>query len=100
MTVSTRAAGARTGLQEAALVTGAFFLLAGALGFIPGTTSNYEFLGMAGYGSGALLLSLFQVSVLHHIVHLAFGAAGLLAMIVPGILLAPRTPLAAAADAT
>ena len=78
MTVSTRATGARTGLQRAALATGALFLLVGVLGFIPGITSNYESMGMAGHRSGALLLGVFQVSVLHNIVHLAFGAAGLL----------------------
>jgi len=78
MTVSTRATGARTGLQKAALATGALFLLVGVLGFIPGITSNYEALGMAGHGSAALLLGLFQVSILHNIVHAAFGAAGLL----------------------
>jgi hypothetical protein len=78
MTVSTRATGARTGLQKAALGTGVLFLLVGVLGFIPGITSNYESLGMAGHGSKALLLGVFQVSVLHNIVHLAFGAAGLL----------------------
>jgi hypothetical protein len=33
---------------------------------------------MAGHGSGALLLGVFQVSILHNIVHAAFGAAGLL----------------------
>lgn len=78
MTVSTRATGARTGLQKAALATGALFLLVGVLGFVPGITSNYGALGMAGHGSGALLLGLFQVSILHNIVHAAFGAAGLL----------------------
>ena len=78
MTVSTRATGARTGLQKAALATGGLFLLVGVLGFIPGITSNYESMGMAGHRSGALLLGVFQVSVLHNIVHLAFGAAGLL----------------------
>jgi uncharacterized protein DUF4383 len=30
----------------------------------------------AGHGSGALLLGLFRVSVLHNLVHLAFGIAG------------------------
>jgi hypothetical protein len=30
----------------------------------------------AGHGSGAMLLGLFQVSVLHNIVHLLFGIAG------------------------
>jgi len=78
MTVSTRATGARTGLQSAALATGVLFLLVGVLGFIPGITSDYETLGMAGHGSRALLFGVFQVSVLHNIVHLAFGAAGVL----------------------
>jgi hypothetical protein len=77
MTVSTRATGARTGLQKAALATGALFLLVGVLGFIPGITSNYEALGMAGHGSGALLLGVFQVSILHNIVHILFGIAGI-----------------------
>ena len=78
MTVSTRATGARTGLQKAALATGALFLLVAVLGFIPGITTNYEAMGTAGHGSGALLLGLFQVSILHNIVHAAFGVAGLL----------------------
>lgn len=56
---------------------GAVFLLVGVLGFIPGITTNYDRLGFAGHESGALLLGLFQVSVLHNIVHLAFGAAGI-----------------------
>ena len=54
------------------------FLLVGILGFIPGITSNYDALGLAGHGSEALLLGIFQVSVLHNIVHLLFGAAGIL----------------------
>ncbi|TCL70845.1 uncharacterized protein DUF4383 [Curtobacterium sp. PhB128] len=36
-------------------------------------------MSMAGHGSMALLLGLFQVSVLHNIVHLLFGIVGLLA---------------------
>ncbi len=34
-------------------------------------------MGFAGHGSMALLLGLFQVSVLHNIVHLLYGVAGL-----------------------
>jgi hypothetical protein len=76
-----RAAGAaRTGtrhpLQTAAVVVGAVFLLVGVLGFIPGVTTQYDQLGFAGHESGALLLGLFQVSVLHNLAHLAFGVAG------------------------
>ena len=64
-------------VQYAALVVGAVFLLVGILGFIPGITSNTEHLGMAGHHSGSMLLGIFQVSVLHNIVHLLFGIAGL-----------------------
>jgi hypothetical protein len=67
----------RTNIQKAALAVGAVFLLVGVLGFIPGITSNYETLGFAGHESEALLLGIFQVSVLHNIVHLLFGAAGI-----------------------
>ncbi|MGI5128178.1 DUF4383 domain-containing protein [Pseudonocardia sp. CA-107938] len=68
---------ARTPVQLAAAVVGAVFLLVGILGFIPGVTSNYDQLAAAGHGSGALLLGVFAVSVLHNIVHLLFGVAGL-----------------------
>ena len=68
----------KTSLQKAAQAVGAVFLLVGILGFIPGVTSNYESLGLAGHESTALLLGIFQVSILHNIVHLLFGVAGLL----------------------
>ncbi|MGF9664111.1 DUF4383 domain-containing protein [Arthrobacter crystallopoietes] len=68
---------ARTNVQKAALAVGAVFLLVGILGFIPGITSNYDQLGAAGHHSEALLLGVFQVSILHNIVHLLFGAAGI-----------------------
>jgi hypothetical protein len=64
-------------VQLAAAVVGAVFLLVAILGFIPGITTNYDQLGVAGHGSGALLLGVFQVSVLHNIVHGLFGVAGL-----------------------
>lgn len=67
----------RTTIQTAALAVGAVFLLVGVLGFIPGITTNYETLGFAGHGSEALLLGIFQVSILHNIVHLLFGVAGI-----------------------
>jgi hypothetical protein len=65
-------------VQLAAAVVGAVFLLFGILGFIPGITTNYDQLAFAGHDSGALLLGLFMVSVLHNLVHAAFGVAGLL----------------------
>ena len=69
----------------AALIFGAVFLLVGILGFIPGITSNYDQMMAAGHHSEAMLLGVFQVSILHNIVHLLFGIAGLLlARSVPG----------------
>jgi hypothetical protein len=65
-------------VQTAAAVVGAVFLLVGILGFVPGITTNYDQLDGVGHDSGALLLGVFQVSVLHNLVHAAFGVAGLL----------------------
>lgn len=63
--------------QTVALIFGATFLLVGILGFIPAITTHYADMSFAGHGSSAKLFGLFQVSVLHNIVHLAFGLAGL-----------------------
>lgn len=67
----------RSVAQLGALGFGAAFLLVGILGFIPGITTNYDDLAFAGTDSDAELLGIFQVSVLHNIVHLLFGAVGL-----------------------
>lgn len=67
----------RAPVQLAAFVVGAVFLLVGVLGFIPGITTNYDMMTFAGHHSEAKLLGLFDISVLHNIVHLAFGVAGL-----------------------
>jgi hypothetical protein len=77
MSGSTTTPRTRHPVQVAAMVVSVVFLLVGILGFIPGVTTNYGQLGLAGYGSTALLLSLFMVSVLHNLVHLAFGVIGL-----------------------
>lgn len=66
-----------TRMQTAAAVVGAVFLLVGVAGFIPGVTTDYDTMEFAGHESEAMLLGIFQVSVLHNIVHLLFGAAGL-----------------------
>lgn len=63
--------------RTVAMVVAATFLLVGILGFIPGVTTNYDAMQFAGHGSDAKLLGVFQVSVLHNIVHLLFGVAGL-----------------------
>lgn len=70
-------ASTRSPVQLVAGAVGAVFLLVGILGFVPGVTTNFDLLMIAGHESGALLLGIFAVSVLHNIVHLAFGVAGL-----------------------
>ncbi|MFC4058872.1 DUF4383 domain-containing protein [Planomonospora corallina] len=67
----------RSPLQTAARITGIVFLLVGVLGFIPGITSNVDQMTFAGHQSDAMLLGIFEVSILHNIVHLLFGIAGL-----------------------
>jgi len=64
-------------MQTAAVVVAAAFLLVGVLGFIPGITTGYGGMEIAGHRSDAKLLGIFEVSVLHNVVHLLFGAAGL-----------------------
>lgn len=68
----------RTPMHAFAATMGLFFLLVGIGGFIPGVTSDYDELEFAGPESTAKLLGLFEVSVLHNIVHLLF-AVGLIA---------------------
>lgn len=67
----------RTPLQMASMAVGAVFLLVGVLGFIPGITTDYDSMEFAGHESNAMLLGIFAVSILHNIVHLLFGVAGL-----------------------
>jgi hypothetical protein len=67
-----------TSVQKTARLVGIVFLLVGIAGFIPGlTTDLYEGLEFAGDGGTSELLGIFQVSVLHNIVHGLFGLAGL-----------------------
>jgi len=64
----------RTPVQNVARLVGIVFLLVGIAGFIPGITTNlYDGLNFAGDGGDAKLLGLFQVSVLHNIVHGLFA---------------------------
>ncbi|KRE95265.1 hypothetical protein ASG76_06260 [Nocardioides sp. Soil774] len=64
-------------VQAASALVGAVFLLVGVLGFIPGVTTGYDGLKAAGHQSHAELLGIFQVSILHNVVHLLFGVAGI-----------------------
>ncbi|MCW2525510.1 MAG: hypothetical protein JWM76_370 [Pseudonocardiales bacterium] len=68
---------ARTRAQIAAALVGAVFLVVGIAGFIPGITTHYGDMSFAGHDSMAKLLGIFMVSVLHNLVHLAFGLVGL-----------------------
>ncbi len=77
--ISSRTATQRPAIELAAMAVGATFLLVGVLGFVPGVTQNFDTMKFAGHESGAELLGIFQVSILHNIVHLLFGVAGLAA---------------------
>lgn len=67
----------RSQVQLGAMAVSVVFLLVGVAGFIPGITTRYMDMQVAGNGSDAQLLGLFRVSVLHNVVHLAFGVVGL-----------------------
>ncbi|PRX44592.1 uncharacterized protein DUF4383 [Prauserella shujinwangii] len=66
-------------VQRVAALVGAVFLVVGVLGFIPGVTTNYDQLEWAGPDADAMLFGVFAVSILHNLVHLAFGVLGLAA---------------------
>lgn len=76
------AAGTRLGLrknvQKSSVTAGAALFILGLLGFIPGVTEHYGSLAFAGHGSEAMLFGLFQVSVLHNLIHLLSGVSGVL----------------------
>jgi hypothetical protein len=64
-------------VRQIAAVVAVVFLVVGVAGFIPGITTHYGDMSFAGHMSDAKLLGLFQVSVLHNVVHLLFGVVGL-----------------------
>jgi hypothetical protein len=63
--------------QTLALLFGVAFLGVGILGFIPGITQDLGDITFAGNDSPAELFGIFQVSILHNVVHLLFGVAGI-----------------------
>jgi Domain of unknown function (DUF4383) len=67
----------RSQAQQVAMLLGLVFIAVGILGFIPGITTHYGDMSFAGEDSGAKLLGIFQVSILHNLVHILFGIAGL-----------------------
>lgn len=58
---------------------GLAFVVLGVLGFIPGPVRHYDLLQWWKTDSGAQLFGVFGTSILHNLVHIAFGTAGLLA---------------------
>ncbi len=68
---------AETPVQKVALAFGIVFLIVGIAGFIPGLTTNLDTIMFAGHESQALLFGVFQVSILHNVVHILYGLAGL-----------------------
>ena len=72
-----RTVGDRDLLVTVARLFSIVFLLVGILGFIPGITTNFDDMNLIGHDSEAKLLGIFQVNVVHNIVHLLFGIVGL-----------------------
>jgi hypothetical protein len=70
----------KTLAQKLALLFGVTFIVVAIAGFIPGLTTNlYDGLEFAGDNGNAELLGLFEVSILHNIVHALFGIGILMA---------------------
>lgn len=68
----------RSSAQTFAMLVGVVFLLVGILGFVPGIVVDHDskFIGQDGDSE---LLGIFQINILHNLVHLIFGVVGLLA---------------------
>ncbi len=66
----------RADVQNVGMGLGIVVMLVGVLGFIPGVTTQYSELMFLGPASHAMILGLFQVSMLLNIVQLAIGATG------------------------
>ena len=67
----------RSQAQQVTMLLGLVFILVGILGFIPGMTTHYGSMSFAGSDSHAKLLGIFEVSILHNLVHILFGIVGL-----------------------
>ncbi|MCU1532041.1 MAG: hypothetical protein JWO49_1612 [Arthrobacter sp.] len=66
----------RTDVQNVGMGVGIVVMVVGILGFIPGITMQYSELRFLGPDSKALLLNVFQVSILLNILQLAIGGTG------------------------
>ncbi|WP_375484386.1 DUF4383 domain-containing protein [uncultured Jatrophihabitans sp.] len=77
----------RLSMQAVALLFAAVFVLVGILGFLPGITQHLLFSTgprFSGEHSHAMLFGVFMVSVLHNLVHIAYGAIGAVASFFAG----------------
>ncbi len=63
-------------VQVAARAFAVVFSCLGVLGFVPGITADLDGITWAGHDSVAALFGIFDVSVLHNLLHLAYGVAG------------------------
>lgn len=68
----------REPVQVVTMIVSLVFVLVGLLGFVPGITTEFDSMTFAGHHSEAKLLGVFEVSVLHNLVHLLFGIVGFL----------------------
>jgi Domain of unknown function (DUF4383) len=69
--------GERTTMEVVALLYAISILLLGVFGFIPGITTNFEAMELAGDESAAQVVGAFQTSVLHNLIHALVGIAGI-----------------------
>lgn len=74
-----RSQGVAVNIQTFARIFGIVFLIVGAGGFIPGLTQPHDHPNLAVEAASGMELGLFPVNVLHNLVHILFGAWGLVA---------------------
>jgi hypothetical protein len=65
--------------ESLAGLIGLVFVVLGVLGFVPGVVQDYGELKWWKSGSGAELFGVFQTSILHNLLYIGIGVAGLVA---------------------
>ena len=65
--------------ESLAALIGLAFIVVGVLGFVPGVVQDYGELRWWKSGSGADLFGVFQTSILHNLLFIGIGVAGLVA---------------------